>query len=549
MDLHFDVVIVGSGIAGLSYALNVASQGYTVGILTKKDKAESNTNYAQGGIACVTDLEDNFELHVQDTLKSGDGLCNESVVRVIISEGPKRIAELVEIGVDFSRKSDGSIDLGREGGHCKRRILHVKDLTGKAIESALLHAVAESKHIQLFEHYFAIDCVTETKLHAQHAKGASADRVVGLYALDVHSGKVIAVHAKVVMIASGGVGQVYQYTTNPSIATGDGVAMGYRAGTEIEDMEFVQFHPTSLYSRDQKRFLISEAVRGEGAVLVNAEGEEFMKRYHPQGDLASRDIVARAIDSEMKRSGAEHVWLVFKNSTEANLRQRFPSIYQHCLSLGLHMERDPLPVVPAAHYLCGGIKTDLEGRTNIRGLYAVGEVACTGLHGANRLASNSLLEAVVMSHRAAGDTIRYLTEVTKEKLPKIPAWVEGQAANPDERVVLAHNWDELRRLMWDYVGIVRTTKRLERARTRIQVLTKEIHDYYWNFKLEPKLLELRNLVVVADLMVRSALHRHESRGLHYTLDYPNKKEPAQDTVIMKDGDHPKSVSHAHIHSK
>jgi L-aspartate oxidase len=547
MDLHFDVVIVGSGIAGLSYALNVAGYGYSVGILTKKDKAESNTNYAQGGIACVTDLEDNFELHVQDTLKAGDGLCDEEVVRTIVREGPQRIGELVEWGVNFSRKSDGSVDLGREGGHCKRRILHVKDLTGKAIEEALLHAVAENKNIQLFEHYFAIDCVTASKIQGKHEsqeKSEVQDHVVGLYALDVHSGKVIAVHAKVVMIASGGVGQVYLYTTNPGIATGDGVAMGYRAGVEIENMEFVQFHPTSLYSQGQKRFLISEAVRGEGAVLVNEDGEEFMKRYDSQGDLASRDIVARAIDSEMKRSGAEYVWLMFRNATEEKLRQRFPNIYEHCLKLGLRMERDRIPVVPAAHYLCGGIRTDLEGRTNIRGLYAVGEVACTGLHGANRLASNSLLEAVVMSHRAAASTVSYLSEEKGAKLSKIPAWVSGQAANPDERVVIAHNWDEIRRLMWDYVGIVRTTKRLERARARIQFLAKEIHDYYWNFKVEPKLLELRNLVVVADLMVRSALHRHESRGLHYTLDYPKKKEPPKNTVVIKSVDVPKSRGHA-----
>ncbi len=541
MDQDFDIVVIGSGIAGLSFAIKAAAQGLRIGIITKKDKAESNTNYAQGGIACVTSSNDNFEFHIQDTLRAGDGLCDEKVVRSIVEDGPKRIHELIELGVSFSKNEKGDIDLGQEGGHSERRILHAKDMTGRVIEKALLNAVAQSSYIQLFEHFFAIDIITQHKLRqleAHHDKKDFLDTpnaVVGLYVLDTQKGKVTTIKSPIVLLASGGIGQVYQYTTNPSIATGDGIAMAYRAGACIANMEFVQFHPTSLYTEDEERFLISEAVRGEGGILVDMQGEPFMKNYHPLADLAPRDIVARAIDSEMKKTGAKHMWLVFKDKTEAYLKERFPQIYDNCFKQGIRIPCDPIPVVPAAHYLCGGVQTDLKGRTTISGLYAAGEVACTGLHGANRLASNSLLEAVVMAHHALEDIVQYIKSTPQNSISSLPNWVEGNAADPDERVVLSHTWDELKHVMWNYVGIVRTNRRLERAQARIQLLAKEVHEYYWDFKIEPKLLELRNMIEVANIIVASALQRKESRGLHYTLDYPNKFKEIKNTVLQKSG--------------
>lgn len=521
-----DVVVVGSGIAGLSFALKIAKLGWQVTLLTKKNKAESNTNYAQGGIASVTSQTDDTELHVQDTLTAGDGLCDEEVVREVVRDGPARIQELIDLGVGFSQLDDGRISLHKEGGHSKRRILHVRDLTGKAIEDALLHAVAEDSRITIFEHYLAVDLITR---HKVERCGEGNDRILGLYALDELSGRVHALAANAVMLATGGVGQVYLYTTNPDIATGDGIAMAWRAGVEVRNMEFIQFHPTALYSTTNERFLISEAVRGEGAVLRNMDGNRFMVGAHPLAELAPRDVVARAIDAEMKKSGSRHVWLDVTAKSETELRTKFPSIWEGCERHGINVAKAPIPVVPAAHYLCGGIATTMAAETSLKGLYACGEVGCTGLHGANRLASNSLLEAVVVAHRAASAVHTYL-QVTANPNISLSPWVDGNVHDSDERVVLTHNFEELKRILWDYVGIVRTTKRLERARSRVEQLRREIQDYYWNFKVEARLLELRNLIDVAQTVIDCALLRKESRGLHYILDYPEKLPTAAVTI-------------------
>jgi len=542
MSKVYDVVVVGSGIAGLSFALKVAEAGERVAVITKKNSAESNTNYAQGGIAAVTSKTDDVEAHVADTLNAGDGLCNESIVREILADGPASIEELARRGVEFTQLKDGRVSLGKEGGHSKRRILHVKDVTGKAIEEALLHGVARSERIEMFEHYFAIELITEAKLETHEVSGGNAsNRILGLYALDTQTGRVETFAAKAILLATGGIGQVYQYTTNPFIATGDGIAMAYRAGVKVLNMEFIQFHPTALYSGNSDRFLISEAVRGEGAVLRNMAEEAFMERYDPRKDLAPRDIVARAIDSEMKQSGARHVWLDIRGKSKEELRHRFPNIYDYCARGRIYLEKDMIPVVPAAHYLCGGVQTDLNGQTSLPGLYACGEAACTGLHGANRLASNSLLEAVVMANRGAHAVLEYLKDFGR-KQTTLPEWIYGDVQDLDERVVLLHNWDEIKRTMWNYVGIVRSTKRLERARVRIRNLEREINDYYWNFKVDESLLELRNMVQVAALIVECALQRKESRGLHYTLDYPNKSD-----VVVNSGIHNKPVfDHGYI---
>ena len=528
---RFDYLVLGSGIAGLSFALKVAARG-RVAIVTKKNRAESNTNYAQGGIASVTSKEDSFEMHVRDTLEAGAGLCREQVVRNIIEEGPARIAELIQLGMRFSereapRSGARELDLGKEGGHSKRRILHAKDVTGREIERALLEAIAAQPNIQIFENHIAIDLITTQKLGLE-----GANRCLGAYVLEKSTGEVKTVVAPNVLLATGGCGKVYLYTTNPDIATGDGVAMAYRAGAAIANMEFIQFHPTCLYHPKAKSFLISEAVRGEGGVLKSIEGIEFMDQAHPLKSLAPRDVVARAIDSEMKRTGADHVLLDITHKPARFLIDRFPNIYQTCLHYGIDMTKEPIPVVPAAHYQCGGVLTDVDGATEIAGLYAVGEVACTGLHGANRLASNSLLEALVCAHRAAQLLAANPQPASKAE---IPAWQSGQAHDADEMVVVSHNWDEIRRLMWDYVGIVRTNKRLQRAQKRIANLQEEIQEYYWDFKVNNDLLELRNIATVAQLIVACALQRPESRGLNFNLDYPtsNPEYAQRDTILRR----------------
>ncbi|MBQ2731444.1 MAG: L-aspartate oxidase [Opitutales bacterium] len=531
--MNFDLIVIGSGIAGLSFAIKTAAKGLRVAIVTKKASAESNTNHAQGGIACVFDQADDFENHVRDTLVAGDGLCDEAVTRAIVEAAPARIRELIDIGVNFSKGEDGAYDLTREGGHSHRRILHAHDLTGKAIEDALLTVAAKSEKISFFEYHMAIDLITTARLKDSKISADSPEnRVLGAYVLNVASGKVLTFRAPAVVLASGGIGQVYQYTTNPDIATGDGIAMAYRAGAIVRNMEFVQFHPTAMYAPDGSRELISESVRGEGAILRDIRGRPFMKDYDARGDLAPRDIVARAIDSEMKKSGAPHVWLDISHKPAEYLRERFPHIYNTCKAHGIDMAAEKIPVVPAAHYLCGGVKTDMNAATSVRGLYACGETACTGLHGANRLASNSLLEAVVLAHNGAEAVVEFLKN---NPVPEtdVPDWQDGNVHESDERVVLSHNRDELRRAMWDYVGIVRTTKRLHRAFTRVQMLKKEINEYYWNFKVEAQLLELRNLVQIGEIVILCALQRHESRGLHCTLDFAEKADEIYDSVAIR----------------
>jgi len=536
--IQYDYVVIGSGIAGLSFALKAAAHG-EVAVVTKANKAESNTVYAQGGIACVTSTEDSFELHVRDTLTAGAGLCDEAVTRIIVTEGPARIRDLIELGVQFdSREEDpdreingtSELDLTKEGGHSKRRILHSRDITGKEIERALVAALEKHPRVHVLEHHMAVDLITLSKLGF-----ASEDRALGVYVLNEASGEVLTLRSDRIVLATGGCGKVYLYTTNPPIATGDGLAMAWRAGARIANMEFIQFHPTCLYHPEAGSFLISEAVRGEGAILVDKKGNRFMDRYDARGELAPRDIVARAIDAEMKRTGARCVYLDITHKPPEFIRERFPNIASTCLRYGIDITQHKIPVVPAAHYQCGGVQTDVDGATSLRGLYAIGEVACTGLHGANRLASNSLLEAVVTAHRCNEALLRAFPHTLPSERVHFPLreWVSGDAQNLDEMVVIYHNWDEIRRLMWDYVGIVRTTKRLQRAATRLRNLDREIQEFYWNFKITTDLLELRNLCTVAALIVDSALQRQESRGLHYTLDFPEPSDSLQHPTLLR----------------
>jgi len=527
---EYDFAVIGSGIAGLSFALKAAKHG-SVAVITKRKGADTNTAWAQGGIACVTSDEDSFGLHVRDTLEAGAGLCDEAVVRMIVTEGPERIRELAELGLQFDEREISGhreLDLGKEGGHSKRRVLHVQDVTGRQIEETLLRELGRQSHVQLLENQMAVDLITAAKLGF-----ATEDRCLGVYVLDEKTGDVETIRSDRIVLATGGCGKVYLYTTNPDVATGDGVAMAWRAGVEIANMEFIQFHPTCLFHPEAKSFLISEAVRGEGGILRNNRGEDFMKGYDPRGSLAPRDIVARAIDAEMKRSGAKCVFLDITHKPAEFIRERFPHIYQTCLRFGIDMLKQAIPVVPAAHYQCGGIKTDINGATNLPGLYAIGEVACTGLHGANRLASNSLLEGLVVAHRAAAAAVA--TRSARKQKILLPEWKSGNVQDVDELVVIYHNWDEIRRLMWDYVGIVRTDKRLQRASARLRNLQREIREFYWNFKVSVDLLELRNLAAVAALIVDSALCRKESRGLHYTLDYPkaDDRDFKHDTLLSR----------------
>lgn len=527
-----DYLVIGSGVAGLCFAIKAAAHGRVL-VLSKRQRTESNTYYAQGGIAAVTSKDDSIENHVRDTLEAGAGLCDESAVRTIISEGPERIRELVDWGVEFTERegidttNGPEYDLGREGGHSKRRILHAADATGRELVRVLTHVADRQSNITFWEQHMAIDLITTGRLGHP-----GPNRCIGAYVLDSITGRVKTVISPVVVLATGGCGKVYLYTSNPDVATGDGVAIAYRAGASIANMEFIQFHPTCLYHPRAKSFLISEAVRGEGAILRTTDGEPFMARYDPRAELAPRDIVARAIDAEMKRTGADYVLLDITHKPAPFIMKRFPNIYQTCLQYGLDMTKEPLPVVPAAHYQCGGVLADVNGQTDLPGLLAIGEVACTGLHGANRLASNSLLEGIVCAHRAA------IHAAKADPLPprlRVPPWECGSAQNPDEIVVVSHNWEEVRRCMWDYVGIVRTNKRLQRAKKRIVLLLEEIHEYYWDFLVTPDLLELRNIATVAAIIIECALQRKESRGLHYNLDHP-RPDPTmagKNTVVRK----------------
>jgi L-aspartate oxidase len=521
---RFDFLVIGSGIAGLMYALRAADHG-SVAVVTKKAAAESATNYAQGGIAAVVSEDDSFESHVQDTLEAGAGLCREEVVRFVVERGPRAIEALLKVGVEFDRVGDveedgspGPFELGREGGHRRRRVLHRRDATGREIERALLARASAHPNVALLEGRCAVDLLT-----AARAGLAGQDRALGAYVLDAATGRVDRFLARITLLASGGAGKVYLYTSNPDIASGDGMAMALRAGATLANMEFFQFHPTCLYHSKAKSFLITEAVRGEGGVLRTQRGDAFMARYHPMADLAPRDVVARAIDTELKRSGDDCVLLDVTHRDAAFLRERFPTIHARCLEFGIDLTRQPIPVVPAAHYCCGGVVTDLRAESDVRNLFAAGEVACTGLHGANRLASNSLLEGVVFAEEAAAESIARLPDVAPPD-GRVPPWEEGDATESSEAVVITQNWDEIRRFMWNYVGIVRSDKRLERARRRIQLLREEIDEYYWNFKLAPDLIELRNLAVVAELVIECARRRKESRGLHYTLDHPERDD-------------------------
>jgi len=523
-----DFLVLGSGIAGLFFALQVAERG-RVAIVTKKRAADSATNYAQGGIAAVVGADDSTDAHVRDTLEAGAGLCREEVVRFVVERGAATIDALLKLGVEFDRDAGGDFAVGREGGHTRRRVLHHRDATGREIERALLARARAHPNIALYENHCAVDLLT-----TQRAGLVGPNRALGAYVLDAESGAVQRFLARATFLATGGAGKVYLYTSNPDIASGDGMAMAYRAGATLANMEFFQFHPTCLFHPQAKSFLITEAVRGEGGILRTLRGEAFMPRYHAMKDLAPRDVVARAIDSELKRSGDDYVVLDVTHKDAAFVRERFPNIYERCLAFGVDMALQPIPVVPAAHYCCGGVVTDLKAESDIENLFAAGEVTCSGLHGANRLASNSLLEGVVFAAAAAREAIARLPDISPPA-PQVEPWSEGDATESAEAVVITQNWDEIRRFMWNYVGIVRSDKRLERAQRRIALLREEINEYYWNAKLTPPLIELRNLAVVAELVIECAVRRKESRGLHYTLDYPQRDDArhGRDTLIRR----------------
>ena len=536
MTYRTDFLIIGTGVAGLSLAIKLAAHGSVI-VITKKGATDTNTNFAQGGIASVFDSHDSYDLHIKDTLDAGDGICNQDAVEMVVREGPNRIQELIDLGVRFNASINDNakvLDLGREGGHSVNRIVHAQDMTGREVEKVLLEAVRQNDNIRLFENNIAIDLVTySVRMKRGMVISSREDICCGAYVLDVKSNSVLTFQSKICFLATGGAGKVYLYTSNPDVATGDGIAMGYRAGASVANLEFVQFHPTCLYHPDAKNFLISEAVRGEGAVLINKNGYAFMHKYDSKKDLACRDVVARAIDNELKKSGDDSVFLDITHKSPDAIKNRFPNIYQKCLSLGVDMINDPIPVVPAAHYMCGGLATDLNGRTDIKRLYAVGETACTGLHGANRLASNSLLEALVYADKAAASAINELKNNSFDELCDIPQWDETGTTNSDEAIVVSHNWDEIRRLMWNYVGIVRSDNRLQRAKRRIENIQKEIQEYYWDFKVTSDILELRNIAIVAQLIIESAMLRKESRGLHFNLLYPEHNDSLwkKDTIL------------------
>ena len=527
--LDFDVLIVGSGLAGLSSAL-LLSERYRVAIITKRAVREGSSGWAQGGIAAVWDKKDSFAAHVDDTLVAGAGLCDLAATQFVVEQAPHAIAWLQAMGVPFSTEDSGELHLTREGGHSARRIVHVTDATGAAVQRTLIERVQQSSNITLFENHTLVDLITSDKLPGTQGVKDTGPRCLGLYALDQDSDQVLTFRAPHTLLATGGAGKVYLYTTNPDTATGDGIAAAWRAGCRVQNMEFIQFHPTCLYHPHAKSFLISEAVRGEGGRLLLPDGTRFMPAHDARAELAPRDVVARAIDFEMKKGGFDCVYLDISHQPLAFIQEHFPNIYARCLELGIDISRAPIPVVPAAHYTCGGVLADLQGRTDLAGLYAIGEAACSGLHGANRLASNSLVECMVFA-RAASHAIE---NTTAEPLPPLPGWDDSRVTDADESVVISHNWDELRRFMWDYVGIVRTNKRLERAAHRIALLQDEINEFYANFHVSRDLLELRNLVQVADLIVQSARARHESRGLHFSRDYPGLLPQALPTTLAPD---------------
>ncbi|MFT3850490.1 MAG: L-aspartate oxidase [Propionivibrio sp.] len=518
---QFDILVIGSGLAGQSAALRLA-ETQKVGLISKRDLEDSASGWAQGGIAAVLDSQDSIEAHIQDTITAGAYLNDPVATRFVIENGRRAIEWLIDQGVPFTRDEAG-YHLTREGGHSTRRVIHVADMTGLAVQNTLTKKVREHSNITVLEQHIAIDLITGEKL------GLSENRCYGAYALDSDSGEVLTIGAQHTLIATGGAGKVYLYTTNPDTSTGDGIAMAWRAGCRVSNMEFIQFHPTCLYHPQAKSFLISEAVRGEGGLLCLPDGTRFMPDHDPRGELAPRDVVARAIDFEMKKRGLDCVYLDISHKPADFLREHFPNILARCLELGIDITREPIPVVPAAHYTCGGIVTDLNARTNIPGLYAAGEASCTGLHGANRLASNSLLECIVFAEAASNDILTR----PPVAVPQLPEWDESRVSDPDEEIVISHNWDELRRFMWDYVGIVRTTKRLQRAQHRIRLLEREIDEFYSNFRVSHDLIELRNLVLTADLIVQCALKRRESRGLHFSRDYPDLLKKARNSLLRK----------------
>ncbi|WP_442794252.1 L-aspartate oxidase [Pelobium manganitolerans] len=527
---NVDYLVIGSGIAGLSFALKAAQHGKVL-IVTKANEDESNTKYAQGGVAVVVDkVGDSFEKHISDTLIAGDGLCHRDIVEIVVKEGPDRINEIIKYGTQFDKDSGGFYDLGREGGHSENRVLHYKDVTGFEIERALLHEIHQNPNIEILTHYFVVDLITQHHL-GQHVTRHSSDiRCFGAYAFDTKTGKVEKFLSKITLLAAGGAGHIYSSTTNPTIATGDGVAMAYRAKAKVRNMEFIQFHPTALYNPGEyPSFLISEAVRGFGGVLKRANGEEFMYEYDERGSLAPRDIVARAIDNEMKKSGHDFVYLDIRHRKKEDILNHFPNIYAKCLSIGLDMTKDMIPVTPACHYMCGGVMVDEHGQSSLEGLYACGEVTSTGLHGANRLASNSLLEALVFAHRSYISSSSKLAGMT---IPEgIPDWNDKDTQLSNEDILVTHNVREMQKMMSDYVGIVRSDFRLERAMRRLRLLYEETEDFYKKTKLSVKLCELRNLIQVAYIVIKSATERKESRGLHYTTDYPKHQSQLKDTVL------------------
>ena len=531
--MQTDFLVIGSGIAGLTYALKVAAAkpGMKVTVITKTHSDETNTKYAQGGIAGVwDDATDSFEKHIEDTLIAGDGLCNRKIVEIVVKEGPQRIKEIIEWGAEFDKDDDGDYSLGKEGGHSVNRILHHKDITGQEMERALIEKIESMPNIELINHCFIVDIITQHHLGYLVTKSTLDIECYGVYMLNLKTNEIETVLSKVTVFATGGNGQAYRTTTNPKIATGDGVAMVYRAKGRIENMEFIQFHPTALYEPGiSPSFLITEAVRGDGGILLNKAGEAFMPRYDERKDLAPRDIVARAIDSEMKISGTEHVYLDCRHMGKEKFIHHFPNIYQKCLSIGIDVMQHPIPVAPAAHYSCGGIKTDEFGRTSIKNLYACGECASTGLHGANRLASNSLLEAMVFSHRAYLDSIQLVDGLTFKD--EIPGWSDTGTTDPKEMILITQSLKELQSVMSDYVGIVRTDVRLERANKRLDLLFEETKNLYKSTKLSPQLCELRNLITVGYLIVKGAEFRKESRGLHFNTDHPQKSRLVENIIL------------------